>query len=658
MNNPSLMGIKAIRQELESMGIVTTSFIEKSEFVNALLDARNERKARCADCGNEEGDGVGLKTCRSCMLVKYCSAKCQKKHWPEHKKLCKQRAAELRDEALFKDPPAKEDCPICLLPMPAKLMCCISLQSATVLSVPIYDFVKANEGVADENTEEYYPCCGKNICRGCIHSFCKSENNDTCPFCNSDRGSKTPEDNVDEIKKRIEANDPVAMCVLAVYHEFGGNGLLQDREKARELYARAAELGSSKAHFNLGFIHYLGEDFKKAKFHYEAAAMAGHDAARNNLGTLENKSGNMGRAVKHWIIAASAGCCYSMNSLRPFFELGVICQESINSTLTAYNNSCAKMRSKARDSFISKLAKAYRSEGAIPDCILQKSAAKLCDEALFKDPPAKEDCPICFLPMPMDLISCASLPPATIKSVPVYDYVEANKELASTSTKQYYPCCGKGICAGCLYSINSGKCPFCNSDIKTDEEMVAVMKRVEAFDPASIFMLAQHYYHGDNGLQQDRAKALELYATAAELGSRHAHFFLGGNYEKGGDAKKAKFHYEAAAMAGDEAARYKLGCLEGTGKRMGFTSDTLKRAIKHWTIAASSGDYRAMNTLIDLFKKGLVSREPIDSTLATYNNSCAEMRSKDRDAAIRMITETRLGEDGEWEKLGEDGQWH
>jgi hypothetical protein len=29
----------------------------------------------------------------------------------EHKADCKLRVAELRDEALFKDPPAKEDCP-------------------------------------------------------------------------------------------------------------------------------------------------------------------------------------------------------------------------------------------------------------------------------------------------------------------------------------------------------------------------------------------------------------------------------------------------------------------------------------------------------------------------------------------------------------------
>jgi hypothetical protein len=84
------MGIKAIRQELESMGIDTKSFIEQSEFVNALLGARteiNERKARCAECGEDEGV-VNLKSCKSCMQVMYCNAICQKNHWSKHKKLC------------------------------------------------------------------------------------------------------------------------------------------------------------------------------------------------------------------------------------------------------------------------------------------------------------------------------------------------------------------------------------------------------------------------------------------------------------------------------------------------------------------------------------------------------------------------------------------
>ena len=70
----------------------------------------------CADCG--EAGGASLKVCKACMSVKYCNDACQMNHWLKHKKLCKLRAAELRDKALFKGPPAKDDCPICFLPMP------------------------------------------------------------------------------------------------------------------------------------------------------------------------------------------------------------------------------------------------------------------------------------------------------------------------------------------------------------------------------------------------------------------------------------------------------------------------------------------------------------------------------------------------------------
>ena len=38
----------------------------------------------CAECGKEEEEGgaVTLKVCKACMLVKYCNAECQRKHWP------------------------------------------------------------------------------------------------------------------------------------------------------------------------------------------------------------------------------------------------------------------------------------------------------------------------------------------------------------------------------------------------------------------------------------------------------------------------------------------------------------------------------------------------------------------------------------------------
>ena len=78
--------------------------------------------------------------------------------------------------------------------------------------------------------------------------------------------------------------------------------------------------------------------------------------------------------------------------------------------------------------------------------------------------------------MPVKLISCMTLPPATISSVPIHDYAEANEELATMSTETYYECCGKSICGGCFHSFrksgNMMNCPFCNADRIdiTDEE--------------------------------------------------------------------------------------------------------------------------------------------------------------------------------------------
>jgi TPR repeat protein len=49
------------------------------------------------------------------------------------------------------------------------------------------------------------------------------------------------------------------------------------------------------------------------------------------------------------------------------------------------------------------------------------------------------------------------------------------------------------------------------------------------------------------------------------------------------DVKKAKFHYETAAMAGHKEARHKIGVIESQ-------SGNMERAAKHSTIAASAGN--------------------------------------------------------------------
>jgi TPR repeat protein len=236
--------------------------------------------------------------------------------------------------------------------MPMKLINCISLPAATKSSVPIADHAEANEELANQPMETYYTCCGKSICQGCVYSICMSGNDDKCPFCNSDRGSKTDEDEVPEMIKRAEANDAALIGMLANSYHNGLNSLQQDHTKAIELFVRAAELGCRKAHNQLGGFYDEGGNLKKAKFHYETAAVAGHEGARFNLGVMEAQSGNIERAVKHWIIAASAGHYKAMHEMRFLFKQGIVSRESINSTLAAYNNSCVKMRSEARDARI------------------------------------------------------------------------------------------------------------------------------------------------------------------------------------------------------------------------------------------------------------------------------------------------------------------
>jgi TPR repeat protein len=176
-----------------------------------------------------------------------------------------------------------------------------------------------------------------------------------CPFCNSDRASKTDEDEVEQLMKRVEANDANSMFALGTYYDQGSVGLQQDKERTKELWTQASKLGSSQAHYHLAVDYDGGGDTKKAKFHYETATMAGHETARYNLGYMEFDSGNVEQAVKHWMIAASAGNHKAMRALITCLEIGhvgYVSRASIDSTLTAYNSSCTEMRSKARDAFI------------------------------------------------------------------------------------------------------------------------------------------------------------------------------------------------------------------------------------------------------------------------------------------------------------------
>ena len=281
----------------------------------------------CANCDKGEECSGDLKSCTACQMVKYCNRDCQIAHRPQHKRACKKRAAELYDEQLFKEPPPRKECPICMLPS------------------PLYD---------NDPGMTFHSCCGKSICNGCMHTMRETgiKNMKLCPFCKTPPPRSNLEE-VNRVKKLMEKDNANAFYQLAGYYVQGIYGLTQDRAKANELWRKASELGCAEAYNRLGYSFSNGMgvevDKKKATRLYELAAMKGDVRARHNVGALEGKTGNHHRAYKHFLISARAGYKESLDMVKYGYTEGHVTKEEYANTLRQYQMSQDEMNSEARD---------------------------------------------------------------------------------------------------------------------------------------------------------------------------------------------------------------------------------------------------------------------------------------------------------------------
>ena len=288
----------------------------------------------CANCGKE---GTHLNKCNKCKAATYCNASCKKKHRSKHKKECERRVAELHeeelergrreaelhDEALFKQPPQKEDCPICVLPLP-----------------PLHTGSK------------YRGCCGKNICTGCIYAVAIRDGGvNLCPFC------RAPAPDTDEVieqtNNRIEVGDAEAMHNLGGFFSDGMYGMPQDHAKALELWHQAAKLGNATAYYCIGVAYDLGNgverDEKKAVQYWELAAIGGDLVSRHNLGNAEGRAGNMERALKYLMIAAGSGFSHSLENIKRMFMNGDATKDDYAKALLSYQANLVEIKSAQRD---------------------------------------------------------------------------------------------------------------------------------------------------------------------------------------------------------------------------------------------------------------------------------------------------------------------
>ena len=273
--------------------------------------ADNTSCESCACCGIAEIDDIKLVPCDDCDLVKYCSDECQENHRSEHEEECKKRAAELRDELLFKQPEGTHwgDCPICSLPLPF-----------------------------DKSKITSMSCCFKFVCDGCVYANRKREREmrlqHTCPFCREP--AFITKEEADKLRiKRVEANDPNAMR-----YEGGLQYNKGEYSSAFEYYTKTAELGDAGAHNYLACMYHEGKgvekDVGKYIHHLEEAAIGGHPIARYFLGMHEWEIGNVERAVTHFMIAATLGDDDSLEALMDMFKEGSVEKEDLAAALRAH----------------------------------------------------------------------------------------------------------------------------------------------------------------------------------------------------------------------------------------------------------------------------------------------------------------------------------
>ena len=278
---------------------------------------------RCASCGIAEVDDIKLQECDGCDLVKYCSDECQENHRLEHEAMCKERAARLRDEILFKQPESSHlgDCPICCLPIP------IGDKKSTLQS-----------------------CCSKRICNGCSYAIKARQLQEniqpTCIFCRCPVPVTVEEIRENEMK-RIETNDPVALT------DVGREIADEDNDRAFRYWTKAAELGDVEAHYQLSLSYFRGEgvekDEKKEIYHLEEAAIRGHHNARYNLACYERRNGENERAMKHFIIAASLGDDGSIQALKKHYKFGRVSKDDFAAALRAHHAAVKAMKSPQRE---------------------------------------------------------------------------------------------------------------------------------------------------------------------------------------------------------------------------------------------------------------------------------------------------------------------
>ena len=239
---------------------------------------------------------------------------------------------ETADIDLFAPITEREECPICLIPLPLK-----------------------------EDEIQFMVCCGKRICIGCRYKQTISEikrdrekgvqkHDIKCAFC----CQSSPKNRIKALKKLMNKKNPHAFVRMSTHYK-RGDGVIQSDTRSLEMYIRAAELGdtSARAYGMIGHYYIEGtvveQNTSKAIEFYEVAAKKRSVFAHVMLAGFHGENEKVDESIKHLRVLASAGSQDAVDGLMMAYKEKLLSKEQLTQTLQAFQASNDEMKSKDRD---------------------------------------------------------------------------------------------------------------------------------------------------------------------------------------------------------------------------------------------------------------------------------------------------------------------
>lgn len=330
------------------------------------------------------------------------------------------------------------------------------------------------------------------------------------------------------------SDSPAQLLDQAIRH-FRGDGVPRDLEKSLSLCQQAYDVGDAEAARFLGTFYEDGvgvdQDLDRARGLYAEAADRGFVLANYSLGNLLFRQQQFDEALARWAQGAEAGDAYSIVSLGLCFQEGAVVEQNIEEALRLYRHAAEAGNSEA----LIRLAILYR------DGVGVESDETKMNELLQQ---AKElNHPFAWYELGRQMLTGSESPEEVINS-PAMAYFEKSAKLGQLDAMEV---CGEVLCMASEPDYEKGL-PYLDSAIAAE-------------GPRAKYIMAILCASG-KGMPQDLEVAAKLCGEAAQAGDIDAQRMLALMLERGdgvqADLEAAKKWYQTAADNGDPRSAERL----------------------------------------------------------------------------------------------------